>query len=110
NDSPALAARWKPTIEKLVAAQGNLHKAAVDRYGFDAVSNALPIWQSIDKMIATLIKADERVQGQQARFPISMFGQTVHDAPLMLKTNNQWKLPVDLHFEGGKRLGPGQRN
>jgi len=108
NDSPALATQWNPTIEKLVTAQGNLHKAAVDRFGSDAVSNTLPIWESVDKMIATLIKSDEKVQGQQARFPITMFGQTMPDVPLMLKTNNQWKLPVDLRFEGGKKIGAGQ--
>lgn len=110
NDSPALGAQWKPTIEKLVTAQGNVHKASVDRFGTDAVSNALPIWQSVDKMITTLIKSDETVLGQQARFPVTMFGQTMPGLPLMLKTNNQWKLAVDLRFEGGKKIGGSQSN
>jgi len=110
NDSPAMAEQWKPTLERLVTAQGSLHKAAVDRFGVDAVSNALPIWQSVDRMVATLMKADESVQGQQARFPVIMFGQTMPGLPLMLKTNNQWKLAVDLRFEGDKKIGGGQSN
>src|SRR3954449_7481583 len=39
---------------------------------------------------------------------ITAFGQTFPNVPLMLKTNNQWKLPVDLRFKGGQLVAGDQ--
>jgi RNA polymerase sigma factor (sigma-70 family) len=108
NDSPAKGAEWKPVIAKLVTAQGNFRKAAVNQFGANAVSNAIPLWRSIDRIVSSLEHSEERIDGQQAKFPLKAFGQAVPEVPLMLKTNHQWKLAVDLRFAGGKKISGGK--
>jgi RNA polymerase sigma factor (sigma-70 family) len=110
DESPVDAARWSTTIEKLIAAQANLRRAATDQFGVNAVSNAMPIWHHLNGIVSMLTKSEERVKGRQASFPLTILGQTFPNVPLMLKTNYQWKLPVDLRVRGGRKIGGGQNN
>src|SRR5258706_8696049 len=110
DDSTAATPGWKTTIENVVTAQGTLRKAATTRFGANAVSNAMPIWHSLDEIAIRLTQADDRVQGQRARFPLPLLGRTFPDVPLMVRTNHQWKLAIDLHFVGGQKIGGGHNN
>jgi len=111
NESPVEGEAWKPTVEKLVSAEGRLRKAALERFGASAVNDAMPIWHHLDEMVSKLTEGDEHVTGTQAKFPISIFvAQTPPEVPLMLKTNGLWKLAVDLSFKAGKPEPVGRRN
>jgi RNA polymerase sigma factor (sigma-70 family) len=104
DQSPELAAPWLPIVEKLVVAQASFRKAATERFGTNEVQAAMPFWKSLDELMRALTESQERIDGPQAKFPITMFGQTFAEVPVLFRTNGQWKFPMDVHFKSGANI------